>query len=196
MICGYVDSLYKQSYNQLIRFTIRKQIIDFYFIPIYGKEWDINDQYLETLFRVLSIDIISTAWQGLLLEKKLFLLCSSKETLLQVAHGFITLLFPFKWIHTYIPILPQKLKAFTESPMPLIFGIPFKIDINELPDDGLIINIEKNCLENYRQEIPKLTGKLKVILDKKLKNLKEKYQIENPCSGIVSNIFLNSIISL
>ena len=114
------------------------------------------------------------------MEKKLFLLCSSKETLLQVAHSFITLLFPFKWIHTYIPILPQKLKAFTESPMPLIFGIPFKIDLNELPDDSLIINIEKNCFENYRQEIPKLTGKLKAILDKKLKNLKEKFHIENP----------------
>ena len=179
-ICSYVDSLYKQSYNQLIRFSIRKEFLDFYFIPKYGKDWDINDQYLETLFRVLSVDIITTAWQGLLLEKKLFLICSSKETLLQVAHSFVTLLFPFKWIHTYIPILPEKLKAFTESPMPLIFGIPFKIDLNDLPDDGIIININKNCLENYREEIPKLTGKLKVFLDKKLAKLMEKYKIDKP----------------
>ena len=178
-ICAFVDSLYKQSYSQLIRFPIQKENIDFYFIPNYGKEWDINDQYLETLFRVLNIDIILTAWQGLLLEKKLFLICSSKETLLQVAHGFITLLFPFKWIHTYIPILPEKLKAFTESPMPLIFGIPFEIKINDLPDDGLIININKNCFENYK-EIPKLSGKLKTYLEKKLNNLKQKYKIENP----------------
>ena len=154
--------------------------IDFYFIPNYGKEWDINDSYLETLFRVLSIDIILIAWQGLLLEKKLYLICSSKETLLQVAHGFITLLFPFKWIHTYIPILPEKLRSFTESPMPLIFGIPFPIDLNEIPDDGLnlIININKNCFENYHEEIPKLTGKLKLVLEKRIKNLKEKYNIE------------------
>ena len=179
-ICSYIDSLYKQSYNQLIRFSIQKEFIDFYFIPKYGKEWDINDQYLETLFRVLSIDIITTAWQGLLLEKKLFLICSSKETLLQVAHSFVTLLFPFKWIHTYIPILPEKLKDFIESPMPLIFGIPFPIDLNDLPDDGLIININKNCFENYKEEIPKLTGKLKVFLDKKLSKLVEKYKIEKP----------------
>ena len=179
-ICSYVDSLYKQSYNQLIRFSIRKEFLDFYFIPKYGKEWDINDQYLETLFRVLSVDIITTAWQGLLLEKQLFLLCSSKETLLQVSHAFVTLLFPFKWIHTYIPILPEKLKAFTESPMPLIFGIPFPIDVNDLPADSLIININKNCFENYREEIPKLTGKLKVFLDKKLTKLMEKYKIDKP----------------
>ena len=192
-ICGYVDSIYKQSYNKLIRFTIRNQNIDFYFIPNYGKEWDINDQYLETLFRVLSIDIISTAWQGLLLEKKLFLLCSSKETLLQVAHSFITLLFPFKWIHTYIPILPEKLKAFIESPMPLIFGIPFKIEVNELPEDSLIINIDKNCFENYREEIPKLTGKLKVFLEKKLNKLKEKYQIEKPIDSKIWMEYLDEV---
>ena len=181
-ISGYVDSLYKRSYDELIRFTILNDNIDFYFIPNYGKEWDINDHYLETLFRVLSIDIILVAWQGLLLEKKLYLICSSKETLLQVAHGLITLLFPFKWIHTYIPILPEKLRSFTESPMPLIFGIPFPIDINEIPDDGLslIINVNKNCFENYRQEIPKFTGKLKMVLEKKIKNLKEKYNIEKP----------------
>ena len=179
-INGYVDSLYRQSYDDLIRFNIHNVNIDFYFIPNYGKEWDINDSYLETLFRVLSIDIILIAWQGLLLEKKLYLICSSKETLLQVAHGFITLLFPFKWIHTYIPILPEKLRSFTESPMPLIFGIPFPIDLNEIPDDGLnlIININKNCFENYHEEIPKLTGKLKLVLEKRIKNLKEKYNIE------------------
>ena len=182
VICGYVDSLYKRSYDDLIRFNIQNENIDFYFIPNYGKEWDINDHYLETLFRVLSIDIILIAWQGLLLEKKLYLICSSKETLLQVAHAFITLLFPFKWIHTYIPVLPEKLRSFTESPMPLIFGIPFPIDLNEIPDDGLslIININKNCFENYNEEIPKLTGKLKMVLEKKIKNLKDKYNIEKP----------------
>ena len=180
VISPYVDSLYKQSYDELIRFNIKNENIDFYFIPNYGKDWDIDDKYLETLFNVLSIDIIETAWQGLLLEKKLFLICSSKETLLQVAHSFITLLFPFKWIHTYIPILPEKLKDFTESPMPLIFGISFPINLNDLPDDSLIININKNCFENYREEIPKLTGKLKAVLEKKLKQLKEKYKIDKP----------------
>ena len=181
-ICGYVNSLYKQSYDNLIRFNIDKNHIDFYFIPNYGKEWDINDLYLETLFRVLSIDIILIAWQGLLLEKKLYLICSSKETLLHVSYALITLLFPFKWIHTYIPILPEKLRAFTQSPMPLIFGIPFSIDLDEIPDDGLslIININKDCLENNKIEMPKLTGKLKMILDKRIKNFREKYMIGKP----------------
>ena len=178
-ICCFVDSLYKQSYSKLIRFSINNACIDFYFIPDYGKEWDVNDQYLETLFRVLSIDNIQKAWRGLLLEKKLFLICSSKETLLQVSHGLITLLFPFKWIHTYIPILPQKLKAFIESPMPLIFGIPFNIDINDLPDDALILNINKNCFEKNIEEVPKISGKIQAFFDRKLNQFKSKYQLEN-----------------
>ena len=192
-ICGFVDSLYKRSYNELIRFTIQNQNIDFYFIPNYGKDWDINDQYLETLFRVLNIDIIKTAWQGLLLEKKLFLICSSKETLIHVAHSFVTLLYPLKWIHTYIPILPEKLKAFTESPMPLIFGIPFDISLDDLPDDGLIININKNCFEKYGEEIPRLTGKLKTVLDNKINKLKEKYKIEKPTQTDIVMDYLDEI---
>lgn len=192
-ICGFVDSLYKQSYDKLIRFKIQNEVLDFYFIPNYGKEWDINDQYLETIFHVLSIDIISTAWQGLLLEKQLFLLCSSKETLLQVAHSFVTLLFPFKWIHTYIPILPEKLKDFSESPMPLIFGIPFPIEVKDLPNDAIIINIDKNCIERYNENTPKLTGKLKAFFEKKLNRLKEKYQIENPKDSKKWMDYLDSI---
>ena len=193
VICGYVDSLYKQSYDKIIRFNIRNENIDFYFLPYYGKDWDINDKYLETLFRVLSKDIITTAWQGLLLEKKLFLICSSKETLLQVCHSFVTLLFPFKWIHTYIPILPEKLKAFIESPLPLIFGISFSIDINDLPDDSLIININQNIFEKNEEGTPKLTGKLKNVLEKKLNRLKEKYQIEKPTDSHIWMDYLDEV---
>ena len=46
--------------------------LDFFRIPNYGKLWDTNDKYLETLFRVLSYEHIITAWKALLLEKKLF----------------------------------------------------------------------------------------------------------------------------
>ena len=67
-----------------------------------------------------------------------------------------------------------------ESPVPSLIGISFEINIEEIPNDGLILNINKNCFENYREEIPKLTGKLKAVLEKKLKQLKEKYKIEKP----------------
>ena len=179
-ICTFVDSLYIQSYDKLLRFNINNKDLDFYRIANYGKLWDTNDTYLETLFRLLSYEQIITAWEGLLLEKKLYLICSSKAVLSHVANALINLLFPFKWIHVYVPILPEKLKLFIESPVPLIIGISFHIEINELPTDSLILNINKNCFENYKEKIPPLPPKLNKILMTKLNKLKEQYDLDNP----------------
>ena len=179
-ICAFVDTLYLQPNDSILRFLINEEKLDFYRIPNYGELWDTNNNYLEVMFRVLSFQQIITAWQGLLLEKKLFLLCSSKSTLLAVAFGLINLLFPFKWIHVFVPILPEKLKVFIDSPVPLIVGISYSIDLNELPNDALILNINKNRFENYYEKMPKLPGKINLVLEKKLAKLKEKYAIDNP----------------
>ena len=180
IICTFVDSLYIQEYDKILRFNINDKYLDFYRIPNYGKLWDTNDKYLETLFRVLSYEQIITAWKALLLEKKLFLICSSKAVLSQVAHALINLLFPFKWIHVYVPILPEKLKLFIESPVPLIIGISFHIDLNEIPNDSLILNINKNCFENYMEKLPPLPSKLNKILMNNLMKLKKEYDLDNP----------------
>ena len=178
-ICAFVDALYLQS-QERVRFIIGEEKLDFYRIANYGELWDTKDNYLEVLFRVLSFKQIVTAWQALLLEKKLFLLCSSKATLAFVAHGLINLLFPFKWIHVLIPILPEKLKLFIDTPIPLIIGISFPIDLNDFPNDALILNINENKFENYFSTLPKLKGKLQAILENKLRKLKEKYLLDNP----------------
>ena len=180
IICTFVDSLYIQTYDKILRFNMKDIYLDFYRIPNYGKLWDTNDKYLETLFRVLSYENIITAWKALLLEKKLFLICSSKAVLSQVAHALINLLFPFKWIHVYVPILPEKLKLFIESPVPLIIGISFHIDLNEIPNDSLILNINKNCFENYMEKLPPLPSKLNKILMNNLMKLKNEYDLDNP----------------
>ena len=177
-ISSFVNTLYIQS-NQITQFIINEEKLNFYRIPNYGELWDTKNTYLEVLFHVLSFNQIIIAWQGLLLEKKLFLLCSSKATLSCVAHALINLLFPFKWVHVYVPILPEKLKLFIDSPVPLIIGISFPVDLNDFPSDALILNINKNKFENYVNPVPKLRGKLQAVLEKKLRNLKEEYNFIN-----------------
>ena len=181
-ICTFVDSLYLSN-DEITQFLIGEERLSFFRISNYGELWDTNYNYLDVLFRVISFKHIVTAWQGLLLEKKLFLLCSSKATLSCVAHALVNLLFPFKWIHVYVPILPEKLKLFIDSPVPLIIGISFKVDLNDFPTDALILNINKNEFENNFSQIPRLSGKLNAILEKKYKNLKEKYNLGNPANS-------------
>ena len=57
-ICTFVDSLYIQSYDKLLRFNINDKDIDFYRVANYGKFWDTNDKYIDTLFRLLSYEQI------------------------------------------------------------------------------------------------------------------------------------------
>ena len=182
IICNFIDTLYLHSYDKILRYNINELALDFYQISGYGFKLDTNNNYFELLFRVLDFNIIIIAWKCLLLEKKLFLICDSKSTLFQVSNALITLLFPFKWNHIIIPILPEKMKLFMESPVPSLIGISFPIKPEEIPNDGLVVNIDKNCLENYNKEnsLPMLPQKLQNRLEKSLIKIKEKYLDEYP----------------
>ena len=182
IICNFVDSLYIDSLDKIIRYKLNELTLDFYQISYYGVDLDTNNNYFDLLFRILNFDLIIAAWKCLLLERKLILLCSSKSTLHQVANGLINLLFPFIWNHVFIPILPEKMKLFIESPVPSLIGISFPIEIREIPNDCIILNIDKNCLENYNNEnsLPELPSKFKSMLDKSLLRIKEKYLDDYP----------------
>ena len=182
IICNFVDTLYLHSYDKILRYNINELTLDFYQVSGIGTKIDTNNDYFELLFRVLDFNIIIMAWKCLLLEKKLFLKCDSKSTLFQVANALINLLFPFTWNHIIIPILPEKMKLFMESPVPSLIGISFPIELEEIPNDGLVVNINKNCLEKYNNEncLPMLPQKLQNKLEKSLIKLKEKYLDEYP----------------
>ena len=179
-ICSFVDSLYLQSFDKSITFNFGEEL-NFYRIPYYGYEWDTKDECLNTMFHLLSYENIIIAWEAVLLEKKIFILSTSKQALLHICMGLITLIFPFQWIHTFIPLLPEKLKVFaSESIFPEIMGINFPINLDDLPNDAIILNVDKNRFENYLEKLPKLPGNLKNYLMKKLNKIKPKYNIDCP----------------
>jgi len=43
--------------------------------------------------------------------------------LFTICEGLLSLIFPFKWLHTYIPILPNDQLDYLESPTPYIMGV-------------------------------------------------------------------------
>ena len=183
-ICHFVDSLYFPRMDSVLSFTIAEEELKFYRVPIYGSEWDTNSDCIEILFSLLSYQTILTLWEGLLLEKNVFLVCSSKATLVNIAMALVTLLFPFRWMHVFIPVLPEKLKVFVESPVPSLIGICFPLDFNELPHDSLILLVEEDTFKNAYDKLPKLPKKLNEKLMKKLNKLKTKCNLDNPKNGL------------
>jgi hypothetical protein len=126
------------------------------------------------LFTVLSIDNILSIWEAMLLERKIFFLSKSKTILNRICLALTTLIYPFKWNHVYIPILPLKCIGCADAFVPLIMGICFNIKLDELPEDAFVVDIDANKIVKNNEEIPKLNEKLNKKFDK------YKYKYNNP----------------
>jgi hypothetical protein len=123
----------------------------------------------------LKLDIILLLWEGILLERNIFLLSQSKNLLFCLITALLSLIFPFKWEQTIIHILPEKLRIFNDSPIPSIIGICFKVDLSEFPPDALVVNVDKSTVEKYFDKFPKLPQKQFQIMLKKLEKYHGKY---------------------
>jgi hypothetical protein len=122
-----------------------------------------------------SLDNIILLWEALMLEKKIFITSNNKENLCQICMALISLLFPFKWIHVLIPVLPEKLKVFIDAPVPLLIGLCYKYNLNEFPSDAIVYNLDSDTFEKYNDKFPKLPSKLFASLHKRLEKFKKKF---------------------
>jgi hypothetical protein len=84
------------------------------------------------------------------------------------------LIYPFKWNHVYIPILPLKCIGCADAFVPLIMGICFNIKLNELPDDAFVVDLDNNKIVKNNEDIPKLNDKFSKKFDK------YRYKFNNP----------------
>jgi hypothetical protein len=75
------------------------------------------------LFECLSAQSIASFLAVLLTERQVLLVSSQYALLTLCAEAITSLLFPFKWVHAYIPILPTSLLGVLGAPFPFIFGI-------------------------------------------------------------------------
>ena len=75
------------------------------------------------LFDYLSIDSIILIFRLLLSEKKILFIDDDYTELTNVINSFTTLLYPFEWVHTYIPIMSDQMLKYLETFLPFINGI-------------------------------------------------------------------------
>ena len=71
----------------------------------------------------LNPSILVTLFKALLLECKIMLRSASNATLSNVAEALCDFLYPLKWQHIYIPILPEQLIEYVEAPTPYLMGV-------------------------------------------------------------------------
>jgi cAMP-dependent protein kinase regulator len=69
------------------------------------------------------VDNIVLIFRLLLSEKKLLFIHDDYTELTNITNSFISLLYPFQWIHTYIPIMSAEMLKYLETFLPFLSGI-------------------------------------------------------------------------
>ena len=120
------------------------------------KDMSILNYNLSNLLILFSVENIITIFRLMLFEKKILFVDNEYNRLSEVTDCFISLLYPFQWIHTYIPIMSDQMIKYLETFLPFLNGIneslmPYvKETLIENEDEVYIIYIDKNKIDiNY-----------------------------------------------
>ena len=81
----------------------------------------------------------------------MLLLSSKLSRLSACCHGAAALLYPFRWQHVFIPILPGKMIHLTTAPMPYLMGVHTALapELMRQPLGGeppLVVDLDANCI--------------------------------------------------
>lgn len=116
---------------------------------------------LKLLFDTVKTNVILELLTCLLIESKVILCSKSLSLLTSCCHSLISLMYPFEWEHTYIPVLPTNLIDIVCLPSPYLLGVlPSSVsEIQDLPiEEVYILDLdsgEKILHPDLKCEIPK-----------------------------------------
>jgi len=101
------------------------------------------------LFQCLDIDNIVLVWHCLVLERQVLLTSTQLSILTTCSEILLSLLFPMRWSHAYIPLLPKFLIPILSAPMPFFCGID-KASLAEalydLSPECVVVDLDKNLV--------------------------------------------------
>ena len=153
-----------------------------------------------SLLKYFNIDNLVIIFRLMLFEKKILFIDNDYTRLSLVTDNFISLLYPFQWIHTYIPIMSDQMVKYLETFLPFINGINtslmnlvtevFEENEAESSEEVFLVYISENKFRigNYltknnkkkykylQDNIPALPVQLEKELKSKLRKLKDEVE--------------------
>ena len=203
-------------------------------LPYINRICEINYPYYQDIFLFgndpmiilehFSINNIIAFMKLLLFEQKIIVVGKDMDIVSQVILNFLSLLYPFEWIHTYIPVMSIKMLKFLQSFLPFFNGMNITLynmarSILAKSDDVFIINVDddtidisnnlrkkdKNKANNYiNKNFATLPKGIENVLIKDLKLIKielEKYRNYNifdkqVINNRIKNIFFQMFIEI
>jgi len=108
-------------------------------------DYRLEDIDLRALFHHLSETIVLHILATLLLERKLIFISKNLSVLSVCVDAVQSMLYPFVWQHTLVPILPQTMTEISSAPTPFILGmLANNVDHwhSIKPDHGMLVDLD------------------------------------------------------
>ena len=154
--------------------------------PTFYQEFSLYGDNIFNLLNKLTENNLILLLRLLLFEQKILLVSNDYNNLTQFSLSLISLLYPFSWIHIYIPILTEKMLKYLQSFLPFIIGVNKTLYEQEnlqnliinSHKDLYIYNIDKNILEvssnlnaKKKENVAKIINKNVPSFPKKIENI-------------------------
>ncbi|XP_069095097.1 DENN domain-containing protein 2D isoform X1 [Pleurodeles waltl] len=145
------------------------------FIPDSGTEFieltrPLDSRLEHVDFRILiqrvTCENILCIFASAVLERRIIFLAEELSVLSQCTHAVAALLYPFKWEHTFIPVLPRKLIDTVCCPTPFMVGVQtqWKDQVLDMPMEEVLL------VDLYEGKLLKKDGDEEYIVPPKLQN--------------------------
>ena len=153
------------------------------------KEIPTSDYCIEVLFDTLEISVIIKLFIALLFEKHIIILANQDMLLFCICESMMRLIFPFRWLHTYIVILPKEKSKNLENQKPYLIGINLDKtkaeELNKKYPSNIICDVNTSTLYGNTSNLKlplneemKIKTKL-LLLKGKFRNNYDEFDIED-----------------
>lgn len=148
---GFLEHLYKQAFPfpgekiSIMTSTYSSFFNGFHELQRPDDENYHSDIDLEPLFTTLSPNQLLPLFTSILEERRIIFSGSNIRQLTLCVMALVELLYPLKWQHIFIPVLPMKLIDYVCAPMPFIIGIHSSMlpKVLKMPTENIIfINLD------------------------------------------------------
>ncbi|KAG1710936.1 hypothetical protein DVH05_013657 [Phytophthora capsici] len=130
---------------------------------------------LEPIFQLFDIKTIIYLVTLVLCEYRILIHSTQQSLLCPVAEGLCALIYPFRWQHPYVPILPRVLSEYLQAPLPYILGIHTdwlqSMLENGRPEHLVVVDIDRGSIQLQESGGPVLPHKLAAALHHRLRTV-------------------------
>ena len=156
LIANFVNEIPLPPLGEVkVQFAVSNKLI-YFFRPPPNNPLLCTHYPLRLLFECLDSENALSVVEAVLLEQRILLLSSKLSALTVVAETLLHLIFPFRWPHVYIPLLPRSLIDFLFAPMPFIIGMHHSYVkgalTEELLSDIIVVDLDSNRVTLHGQD--------------------------------------------